>query len=50
MNVYMILFIMWAVLFLTHIVQATLKYEPTWLEVFLPEAVLVLYLLTEAIE
>ena len=50
MNTPMILFIIWAVQFLMNIVQATLKYEPTWLEVFLPETVLVLYLLTEAIK
>ena len=49
MNEYMILFIIWAVSLVLHIVQATLKYDPTWLEVFLPEAILVLYLLTEAI-
>ena len=50
MNASMILFIIWAVLLFLHIVQAILKYKPTWLEVFLPETVLVLYLLTEAIK
>lgn len=49
MNVSMILFIEWAVVLVMNIVQAILKYKPTWFEVFLPEFILVLYLLKEAI-
>lgn len=49
MNISMILFIIWAVSLVRHIVLSNLNYEPSWLEVLLPEAAFVLYLLTEAI-
>lgn len=48
MNVFIILFIIYAILLVMNIVQVICNYKPTWLEVFLPEVVLVLYLLTEA--